>query len=119
MNTSSQHLLLDIWLSEKLNSSHLDKITHLIDENFQVVKKTHQLFEPYGETIVWILSESHFTVHTYPEHNYLSLDIYICNEAIDLDLTAKKILGLLNVSQFQQKCLRRGKIENSEMEDIS
>lgn len=118
MDTLSKHLLIDIWLDENLLSSHLDKITQVIDESLTVVKKVEYQFEPAGQTIVWILSESHFSVHTYPEHNYLSLDIYICNESVDLHKICQKILDGLKVKKVQRKCLRRGDLSAQKMEDL-
>ena len=35
-------------------------------------------FEPQGTTIVFILSESHASIHTYPEVNGCFLDIFTC-----------------------------------------
>lgn len=37
----------------------------------------HQ-FEPYGVSAAYILSESHFSVHTWPESGYVALDIFTC-----------------------------------------
>ena len=36
-------------------------------------------FSPHGYTAVLILEESHFSIHTWPEFNYASIDLYSCN----------------------------------------
>jgi S-adenosylmethionine/arginine decarboxylase-like enzyme len=84
---------MDIWYDQEVEPV-ADKICNLVKETFKVVAETSHQFEPQGRTIVFILSESHFTVHTYPEHNYLSLDIYICNPEFDLAGVADEILEL-------------------------
>lgn len=40
---------------------------------------THK-FEPVGVTILAIISESHIGLHTYPESNHLSLDVFTCTD---------------------------------------
>lgn len=40
-------------------------------------------FRPQGVTAVWVLSESHFTLHTYPEEGYISVDCYTCGDRGD------------------------------------
>lgn len=108
METKSRHLFIDIWLKEELTMGHLNKILAVIDNNLTVVKKVEHKFEPYGETIVWILSESHFSIHTYPEHQYLSLDIYICNEDVPLNQICDEIMAELPFEKVHQKIFRRG-----------
>ena len=34
-----------------------------------------------GFTGVAILAESHMSIHTWPEHNYAALDIFMCGDA--------------------------------------
>ena len=43
----------------------------------------HQ-FKPIGATILYLLSESHLSIHTYPERNYCALDLYCCNTKINM-----------------------------------
>lgn len=42
---------------------------------FETVK--HE-FDPHGLTFIAVLAESHFAVHTYPEHRYMAVDIFTC-----------------------------------------
>jgi len=44
----------------------------------QVGKLFYQ-FPGSGVTGVILLAESHVAIHTWPEKNYLTLDIYVCN----------------------------------------
>lgn len=36
------------------------------------------VFPPYGLTLVVLLSESHASIHTYPEHNACFVDLFTC-----------------------------------------
>lgn len=44
-----------------------------------VVGDTFYQFPEGGVTGIVLLAESHVAIHTWPEKNYLTLDIYVCN----------------------------------------
>lgn len=108
MNTISQHMTYDVKLSDQLVDSHINIIKQIIYENFTVIKETSHKFSPEGETIVLILSESHCTIHTYPEHNYISIDIYICNETQNLDHILELFKLKLPVLHYECNYKKRG-----------
>ena len=39
---------------------------------------THK-FDPVGVTAIVMISESHLSVHTWPEHGYAAIDIFTCS----------------------------------------
>lgn len=41
--------------------------------------KSHK-FEPVGVTVMAIISESHISIHTYPEARHASIDIFTCSD---------------------------------------
>jgi S-adenosylmethionine decarboxylase len=42
-------------------------------------------FDPQGVSGVVVIAESHFSVHTWPEHQYAAVDVFTCGESIDVD----------------------------------
>jgi S-adenosylmethionine decarboxylase len=108
MDTKGKHLLCDIWLDESVSDELVKKITDVIDTNLTVMNRSSYKFEPEGLTVAYILAESHFTMHTYPESNYLSVDIYICSNDFDLDLLLVKMLDGLKVRKLTKKLVIRG-----------
>jgi S-adenosylmethionine decarboxylase proenzyme len=48
-----------------------------------VVGKVFHQFQPSGVTGVVLLAESHVSVHTWPEHNFVAIDVYVCNHERD------------------------------------
>jgi S-adenosylmethionine decarboxylase len=48
-----------------------------------VVGKCEHQFTPYGATMLYLLSESHLTIHTYPEKKACSINLYTCNISTD------------------------------------
>ncbi|MEP7162877.1 MAG: S-adenosylmethionine decarboxylase [Candidatus Moraniibacteriota bacterium] len=51
----------------------------LLEAGLSVVGFTDKHFEPQGYTAVWVLSESHFAVHTFPEQQETSCELSCCN----------------------------------------
>lgn len=62
----------------------LDKfLTDLITESgIKILRKVVHFFEgPEGAmTCLYLLSESHFSIHTFPEKNMISMDLFTCGE---------------------------------------
>jgi S-adenosylmethionine/arginine decarboxylase-like enzyme len=115
MDTQSQHLLADIWLEGQLTQNHIDHLKKVVEKNLTVVERVEHKFTPHGETIVFILSESHFSIHTYPEENYLSLDLYICNMSTDLEDILSQMTSPLPVLKIEKQIIGRG-IRPAELE---
>jgi S-adenosylmethionine decarboxylase proenzyme len=84
--TSGKHMICDV--KEIQNWTLLNDINRLkqfMDEicdkyNFTVINRAQHEFSPHGFTIVYLLSESHISVHTYPEHRYVAMDLYTCRD---------------------------------------
>lgn len=47
---------------------------------FEILNKKEHFFEPYGYTALWLLAESHFALHTFPEENKSFLELSSCVE---------------------------------------
>jgi len=53
------------------------------EHNFQILKEIQYVFTPIGCSIIFLLSESHISIHTFPEKNHMSFDIYTCRQYKD------------------------------------
>ena len=51
--------------------------------SFTVLNKSIHEFAPQGITMLYLLSESHISIHTFPEKNYFAFDIYTCRDYKD------------------------------------
>ena len=67
-------------------------------------------FQPYGISGVLIISESHITIHTWPEYNYVGIDIFTCSKKIDYHKTIEYLLKKLKTKKYEIKEFKRGKI---------
>jgi spermidine synthase len=61
---------------------------------------TFHQFEGQGFTGTVVLAESHLAIHTWPERQGLTLDVYVCNYSADNSAKARKLFDLL-VGYFQ------------------
>lgn len=46
---------------------------------FNILRYTAHHFQPQGYTGLWLLSESHFAVHTFPEFGKTYIELSSCN----------------------------------------
>lgn len=93
------HVLGEITTKEANKLKSLNQARRHINN---VVKKYnfHQLGSFYhkfskngGFTGIVCLSESHISIHTWPELNYLTIDVYLCNYSRDNSAAAKKVFN--------------------------
>lgn len=71
------------WISE----TDADKLVICFDAllrnvGFHILGTCNHYFEPQGFTQLWLLGESHFAVHTFPEHSKTYIELSSCNEAM-------------------------------------
>lgn len=78
------HVLLDIWRPRNPASLDISLIEKMLRQAAQVAGATvldvklHSFGESGGITGVAILAESHITIHTWPELEYVAMDIFMC-----------------------------------------
>jgi len=65
-----------------------------------VMAATFHQFEGSGFTGTVVLAESHLAIHTWPERQGLTLDVYVCNFSANNSAKARKLFELL-VAYFQ------------------
>ena len=65
-------------------------------------------FSPYGISGVLIIEESHFHIHTWPEHKYASIDLYTCNPNLKFDQAQVSLQKSLSCENVEVKTLKRG-----------
>ncbi len=108
MDTRSRQLVLDIWLDQPLTQKVIDSVLGIIRSTTTVLEEYAYQYPGMGQTIVLILSESHFVFHSYPENNYFLIDLYVCGVTTDLEGIASKILNSLPVQDFKKEIHGRG-----------
>jgi S-adenosylmethionine decarboxylase len=65
-------------------------------------------FSPQGATVLVLLSESHLSIHTYPERGFAALDCYTCGETVDPQVAIDYLVSVLKPEKTYAKKLVRG-----------
>ena len=60
-----------------------------------------------GVTGVLLLAESHISIHTWPEHHFAALDIYLCSG--DIERARSVLENALRPTQSEQSRILRGR----------
>lgn len=81
--TIGKHILVELsgCPEELLNDSrHIESVfTEAVNlAGAHIINKTVHNFEPQGVSVVFVLSESHLSIHSWPEKGYAAIDMYTC-----------------------------------------
>lgn len=67
------------WITETDPTELFDRFMILLNESgFKVEDVIEKHFKPQGYTALFLLSESHFAIHTFPEHNQAYIELSSC-----------------------------------------
>lgn len=84
MSYAGRHLIIELWDAKNLSS--LPKIRKSLKDSVNAIGATllnihlHKFSPSGGVSGVALISESHISVHTWPEYKYAALDIFVCGE---------------------------------------
>jgi S-adenosylmethionine decarboxylase proenzyme len=78
-----------------------------------IVKSVFHNFSPYGVSGVVVITESHVTVHTWPEFGYAAVDVLSCNPRLDHAVVAAELRSAFRSSRVRSRSFRRGPTRSS------
>lgn len=112
-STFGRHVAVDLWgiPCHILNDCEQLKkyLLRSAEECGATVLSSHiHRFEPQGVSVFVLLSESHISIHTYPEKGYAALDCYTCGETIDPSKAVQYLVDQLSPTRVHTKLLLRG-----------
>lgn len=73
-----------------------------------VLKDSSHVFEGGGVTSVYLLSESHASIHTYPEHNSCFVDIFTCGYVCEPSRFHEVLVDYLKPKTVSKRLTNRG-----------
>jgi S-adenosylmethionine decarboxylase len=77
-----------------------------------IVDIQRKKFEPQGVTIQFLLEESSFDIHTYPEKQFAGLTIYTCGSNAQPQIAIDHMVKMLAPKEYYMKTIIRGDREN-------
>ncbi|MFD2681550.1 adenosylmethionine decarboxylase [Bacillus seohaeanensis] len=112
METMGRHVISELWGCdfEKLNDvNEIEKtfVDAALKSGAEVREVAFHKFAPQGVSGVVIISESHLTIHSFPEHGYASIDVYTCGE-LDPNIAANYIADALSAETRETIEVPRG-----------
>jgi S-adenosylmethionine decarboxylase len=109
----SVHLLVEFWgcKAKTLNDhelivTSLEKAARL--SNGTVLDVSSHQFTPQGVTAIVLLSESHISIHTWPELEYAAIDVFTCGKKMDPHKAVKVLEEMLHPSIAEVQEIIRG-----------
>lgn len=67
-------------------------------------------FTPLGVSGVIVISESHVTIHTWPEHGYAAADVFTCSGTFSHSAFSIMMREGLQASRVEVKTIERGQL---------
>jgi len=67
------------------------------------VKSTWQTYKPQGVSLTSYITESSINISTYPEHNFLGMQVWSCGEKVDIKKFIKSIRKILRPKRIIQE----------------
>jgi S-adenosylmethionine decarboxylase proenzyme len=111
---SGQHVLAEL---EGVDAALLDNEPFLRDTleralvsaGATVCEVITKKFDPCGVTVLALLSESHASVHTYPENGSAFVDVFTCGHRARPDLAVQLIAAAMETSTVRVRNIHRGR----------
>jgi S-adenosylmethionine decarboxylase proenzyme len=81
--------------------------TAVRESGLTVLDEGFYKFSPYGFTGFLLLSESHASLHAWPEYGYCAVDLFTCNLTIDLTPLVENLKSLFGAESYTLRRLAR------------
>ena len=73
-----------------------------------VVEQSFHEFKPYGVSGAVIIQESHYTIHTWPEHRYAAVDLFYCGGTVLVHKAIEVLSERFQPERIKFLIVRRG-----------
>lgn len=112
-STFGRHVAIDTWGVDFALLNDAEWLKHQIVLAAEVSGATvlgvqAKQFEPQGATVLCLLSESHISIHTYPEKGFAAIDCYTCGDTVDPQSAVDYLVSVLKPEKIYGKKLVRG-----------
>lgn len=106
------HVVSDMWNCQNLVDSLEEMQTIMLNachvSNATVLDVSAHKFDPQGLTVLILLAESHISIHTWPEYDYVAVDAFTCGKNMDPMAAVKYLEEVLRPKKTKHKQITRG-----------
>jgi len=115
MTTLGHHTLLDFYGCDPRRLKRARDIKTLLCAAVRagggrIVKTVFHNFSPYGVSGVVVITESHVTIHTWPEHGYAAVDVFSCSAKLDHASIRNHLRKALGARRTSRRTFGRGRL---------
>ncbi|MGZ3746767.1 MAG: adenosylmethionine decarboxylase [Pseudobdellovibrionaceae bacterium] len=75
-----------------------------------IVAEVFHEFNPHGVSGVVVIAESHFAIHSWPEHRCVSIDLFTCSENMDPQAAFDHLAKVFKAQKISLQTLSRGEV---------
>ena len=109
---NGRHLILDLYGCDPGILDDYEELQRLLEASLLMAKATilrifGEKFEPQGVTLLALLSESHASIHTWPEIGYCAIDLYTCADTTETHRAGEFLKKKLKAETAEEKELVR------------
>jgi S-adenosylmethionine decarboxylase len=79
-----------------------------VESKATVVEQSFHEFKPYGVSGAVIIQESHYTIHTWPEHGYAAIDLFYCGGNVQVHRAVEVLRERFQPERIKFLVVRRG-----------
>lgn len=120
MKTIGEHYIVEASGCDPEIIGNVERVQHILVKaaekaNVQVWAVSFHRFPPNGVSGVIVISESHISIHTWPEHRYAALDIYTCGDHSNPEEAVNYILEEFKATSVHISEITRGIDEGDEI----
>ena len=116
MRTEGKHIIMDASGCSPETLNDLEALKQILVDaaekaNATVLNVAFHHFTPQGVSGVVVISESHLSIHTWPEYGYAALDFYTCGDA-DPKIACEYVAEKIGAKHIHTTEIARGEEEN-------
>lgn len=79
-----------------------------VESKATVVEESFHEFKPWGVSGAVIIQESHYTIHTWPEHRYAAVDLFYCGGTVQVHRAVDVLKERFQPERIKFLVVRRG-----------
>jgi S-adenosylmethionine decarboxylase proenzyme len=109
-----RHLLLELYNCDRKLLNQVEPVENILKKtaiaaNATIIESAFHHFSPYGVSGVVVISESHLTIHTWPEYGYAAVDVFSCDTEMNMVKIEKMLVSAFKAEFHERSLLNRGK----------
>ncbi|MBD3403731.1 S-adenosylmethionine decarboxylase proenzyme [candidate division GN15 bacterium] len=113
MRILGRHLIVEYCDCDRASLDNIAYLEHHMNEAVRrsgatIVRSVFHRYNPQGVSGAVIIAESHFSIHSWPEYGYASVDFFTCGDSVDPMKAAEYMKEMLGAEHVDIKELRRG-----------